>query len=361
MVLENDDRKVWTSLVSMGRWHCYAEGTGDHIRRAVYLAASKLLGGLHPTQQTSYEDTDSMQGVASMLCRLGLRPRASSAFASQAIANFMAVLHHINYKLDAHICSYVTKPVLAFGVTHVWYEIKQQVLGKYILPKFWELLTQGVIETGDIGVVVARSFLLLAMDATIAHGLPVDAYSLANGTHHFIGQFCSVKRFLRVFDGSYKRHVEAMADNDQKSEGNGSVESKLLNVEVEPNDEKKTPAAPKLVTMDNATPEQRANFESWIDGWDQWRRCFSHFFELTAMQATATLWFLLGRRAAGAFPRDQDEADFMIPIFCKSTAEVSFVIVKATETTGNLSSLLSKDSLLDACSKRMEKRMANTS
>ncbi|ETO65271.1 hypothetical protein F444_17398 [Phytophthora nicotianae P1976] len=59
-----------------------------------------------------------------------------------------------------------------------------------------------------------------------------------------------------------------MADNDQKSEGNGSVESKLLNVEVEPNDEKKTPAAPKLVTMDNATPEQRANFESWMDGWD---------------------------------------------------------------------------------------------
>ncbi|ETK76779.1 hypothetical protein L915_16880 [Phytophthora nicotianae] len=345
----------------MGRRHCYAEGTGDHVRRAVYLAASKLLGGLHPTQQTSYEDTDSMQGVASMLCRLGLRPRASPAFASQAIANFMAVLHHINYKLDAHICSYVTKPVLAFGVKHVWYEIKQQVLGKYILPKFWELLTQGVIETGDIGVVVARSFLLLAMDATIAHGLPVDAYSLANGTHHFIGQFCSVKRFLRVFDGSYKRHVEAMADNDQKSEGNGSVESKLLNVEVEPNDEKKTPAAPKLVTMDNATPEQRANFESWMDGWDQWRRCFSHFFELTAMQATATLWFLLGRRAAGVFPRDQDEADFMIPIFCKSTAEVSFVIVKATETTGNLSSLLSKDSLLDACSKRMEKRMANTS
>ncbi|ETP06374.1 hypothetical protein F441_17232 [Phytophthora nicotianae CJ01A1] len=278
----------------MGRRHCYAEGTGDHVRRAVYLAASKLLGGLHPTQQTSYEDTDSMQGVASMLCRLGLRPRASPAFASQAIANFMAVLHHINYKLDAHICSYVTEPVLAFGATHV--------LGKYTLPKFWELLTQGVIETGDIGVVVARSFLLLAMDATIAHGLPVDAYSLANGTHHFIGQFCSVKRFLRVFDGSYKRHVAAMADNDQKSEGNGSVESKLLNVEVEPNDEKKTPAAPKLVTMDNATPEQRANFESWMD-------------------ATATLWFLLGRRAAGVFPRDQDEADFMIPIFCKSTAE----------------------------------------
>ncbi|KAG6951259.1 hypothetical protein JG688_00013809 [Phytophthora aleatoria] len=95
LVFEKDARKLWTTLVSMGRplWQSYAELTADHVRREVYLAASKLLGGLSPIQKTSYENKDAMQGVASMLCRLGLRPRSNSAFASRVVANLMGVLH----------------------------------------------------------------------------------------------------------------------------------------------------------------------------------------------------------------------------------------------------------------------------
>ncbi|KAG2775741.1 hypothetical protein Pcac1_g13730 [Phytophthora cactorum] len=97
-------------------YKAYAELTADHVRREVYLAASKLRVGLSPTQETSYESKKALHGVASVLCRLGLRPVSNSSLASQLVASFMAVLQYIKLKHDAHVCSYVTEPILTHSV-----------------------------------------------------------------------------------------------------------------------------------------------------------------------------------------------------------------------------------------------------
>jgi hypothetical protein len=61
---------------------------------------------------------------------------------------------------------------------------------------------------------------------------------------------------------------------------------------------------------------------------EYWSVGISHFVELMAMQFKSTLWFLLGRRAADVFPRNQKGADLIIPIFHKSSNEVSFILVQ---------------------------------
>ncbi|KAG6958107.1 hypothetical protein JG688_00010648 [Phytophthora aleatoria] len=53
------------------------------------------------------------------------------------------------------------------------------------------------------------------------------------------------------------------------------------------------------------------------------------------MPTKETLWFLLGRQAAGVFPRELEDADLIIPIFCKNTDEVSFILVKASNEDSN--------------------------
>lgn len=59
-----------------------------------------------------------------------------------------------------------------------------------------------------------------------------------------------------------------------------------------------------------------------------WLVGFSQFVELTVIPTTVTLWYLLGRRAAGVLPRGHKEADFIIPIFRRATNEVSFILVR---------------------------------
>lgn len=56
-----------------------------------------------------------MFGVASLFCRLGLRPPPSSSFMPYRVANFMAVLTNVSFECDRyHVSSY---SILAFGTT----------------------------------------------------------------------------------------------------------------------------------------------------------------------------------------------------------------------------------------------------
>ncbi|KAG3004918.1 hypothetical protein PC119_g15450 [Phytophthora cactorum] len=56
-----------------------------------------------------------MFGVASMLCRPGVCPSSTSALASRAVANFMAILAYVNYEKEGLICSYTSEPILTLG------------------------------------------------------------------------------------------------------------------------------------------------------------------------------------------------------------------------------------------------------
>ncbi|KAG2910093.1 hypothetical protein PC115_g13037 [Phytophthora cactorum] len=127
----------------------------------VHLAANKLLLGISSLVNT-YNET-VMFGVASMLCRLGVRPRPTSTLASHAVANFMAILAYVGYEKDDYLSSYASDPVLALGAIKVWYTRKDG-LAKYILPQLKRLILDEVLDTGGIGEMVARILLLLAMD-----------------------------------------------------------------------------------------------------------------------------------------------------------------------------------------------------
>ena len=305
-VLEVDEDNVWKKLASMGRplWYKYAESAIMNRDRALSLAASKLLCGLSPSDVKSYGAT-SLNGVAALLCRLGVRPHSSSALASQVVADFMAVLHYVNYTHEAHICGYVTEPVLTFAATHLWYELTPHPLQTFMLPQFQELLMQGMLDVGGIGEVVARIFLLLAMDATIRKSESDDAvFGLSYGTHCYRGQFCSVQQFLDLLDGTNKR-------------ANKTDNPKIFYVKPTDKDAAGKP-----------TKAQTTRFTTWKRKWAHWEVGFSHFVELTAVPTFATLWFLLGRRAAGVLPRGHKGADLIIPIYCPATKKASFILVQ---------------------------------
>ncbi|KAG2919163.1 hypothetical protein PC115_g10232 [Phytophthora cactorum] len=141
-VHEVDPDRVWNTLVSMGRpiWHSYATTDTKDPKDVLILAATKLFGGLGPFKKESY-GSSSLQGVAALLCRLGLRLQARSVFASQAVADFMAILHYVNYT----------------GVH------------------------------GDIGEVVARILFVLAMDASIMGDKEPKSHRLRGGSNCFKG------------------------------------------------------------------------------------------------------------------------------------------------------------------------------
>ncbi|GMF22542.1 unnamed protein product [Phytophthora fragariaefolia] len=75
------------------------------------------------------------------------------------------------------------------------------------------------------------------------------------------------------------------------------------------------PKRRKKNTFKRVEDEQCDQFHEWRKHWDEWSVGFSHFVELTEVPTKATLWCLLGRRAAGVFPRGQAGADLIIPIF----------------------------------------------
>ncbi|EGZ26708.1 hypothetical protein PHYSODRAFT_283985 [Phytophthora sojae] len=273
-IVTGDASQAWHALCRMGRpmWYSTCPNPADR-EDVINLAANKLLLGIPPSQNAYNKDT--MLGVASMLCRLGVRPHSTSALASRATADFMAILAYVNFKREGYVTSYASDPVLALGAMKVWYELKHG-LAKYILPQLKNLLLDEALDTGgvgEIGEMVARILLLLAMDTCVMGDKDFSQCC------HTIGQFVPVQQFLKVLQGKKKLPIYLK----------------------------------RMISKENLRPE----FNKWCSKWDGWYMGFTHFVQLQLEPNEDTLWFLLGRQAAGIFPRNQYGADLLIPMFKK--------------------------------------------
>ncbi|GMF18117.1 unnamed protein product [Phytophthora lilii] len=118
------------------------------VIEVVDLAARKLLLGCLP-ETRSYNGA-TMFGVASMLCRLGVRPKSSSVLAPRAIADSMAILAYVNVERDGFVACYASDPILTLGAITVWYA-QRDALQTYILPEFSKLLLKEALESGVLG------------------------------------------------------------------------------------------------------------------------------------------------------------------------------------------------------------------
>jgi hypothetical protein len=284
----------WDALVSMGRplWCSAFTDLSDSastdpasrdfaIQEVVQLAASKLLVGLDPSMEVNYNE-DSKFGVASLLCRLGVRPYSRTTLASTAVADLMAVLAYVNHENESYFSTYASDPVLTFGAAQMWSAWRsgeESGLSKFILPHFKQLLLNETLDTGGIGEVVARIVLLLAMDTCLMNVTGGD-----RSTVHFTGQFVSVESFMNLLGGdAFRTPVK-----------------------------EKGPPRKEMADVSEATQHE---FEDWISQWAGWHLGFSHFVQLPLEPTKETLRFLLGRRAAGMFPRNHQGVDLLIPIF----------------------------------------------
>lgn len=315
----------------MGRplWHATFDSTAS-LPNVLFLGGLKLLCGPDPTKEDSY-NAKSLHGVAALMCRLGLRPQSSSAFASQLVADFMTVLHAVNYRHDAHISGYISDPFLTFAATHMWYEHYPASLTHHMLPQFREVLMQGVIDVGGIGEVMARIFLLLAIDSAIAKNVSgnaagVEGFGLQPGKHHFQGQFCSVLQFLAELDGTTNANrdkaelrrvtieLKEIAKKRKRTD-DSSLENDFSQKDVSGTEQVDvSKKIIKEVKYNEPTTTQEAEFEAWMNKWEGWEVGFSHFVELTHVPTKAALWSMLARRAAGVLPRGHTGADLIIPI-----------------------------------------------
>ena len=357
---DDDPDQAWTSLVAMGRplWgsnYAYNKATvgcGWARDRVRFMASAKLLCGLNPEDDESYRSRTTLHGIAALLCRLGLGVRPSAtALASEVVGDYLAVLHHVSAGSPATaaagmpslVCGYVSEPVVAFAATHMWYfqyckrwhddRTRQHALQAAMLPQLQQLLAEGLLEVGNGGGggegLAARIVLLLAMDATIQASAPEGAvFGPSYGSHRFQGQFCSVLRFLGLLDGSHVRtrcvEGKRAAQSDVEATSDPLVHPVLL-----------LTARTHATTPSVASPAHQARFADWKREWQHWRVGFSHFVELTAQPTDATLWFLLGRRAAGVLPpKDEQEGEapaLIVPVFCRRTREASFLLVHVGE------------------------------
>ncbi|EGZ12915.1 hypothetical protein PHYSODRAFT_257212 [Phytophthora sojae] len=246
-IVTGDASQAWHALCRMGRpmWYSTCPNPADR-EDVINLAANKLLLGLPPSQDAYNKDT--MLGVASMLCRLGVRPHSTSALASRATADFMAILAYVNFKREGYVTSYASDPVLALGAMKVWYELKHG-LAKYILPQLKNLLLDEALDTGgvgEIGEMVARILLLLAMDTCVMGDKDFSQ------CYHTIGQFVPVQDFLDVLQGKKKLPIYLK----------------------------------RMISKENLRPE----FNMWCSKWDGWYMGFTHFVQLQLEPNEDTLW-----------------------------------------------------------------------
>ncbi|RLN95627.1 hypothetical protein BBJ28_00020449, partial [Nothophytophthora sp. Chile5] len=308
LVTQDNEEEAWNALVSMGR-PMWASTVQTHITKHQYkdqchdvaliseaakcvvnLAGNKLLVGCSPHIATNFNEK-TMFGVASMLCRLGLRPRSTLALASWVVAEFMATLAYVSHENDRHLCVYASDPVLAMGATRVWYALPS-ALPKFILPQFETLLLNEMLDVGDVAEVVARIVLLLVMDTCVVVKTGIGSHSGCR----FRGQFVSVRSFMEALGGAQPPVMTS----------------------------KQTPASDETEEASAATVEA---LKAWQSQWEQWQLGFCHFVQLDIEPTEETLWFLLGRRAAGVLPRDQEGADLVIPMNCGT--EVSMILIQA--------------------------------
>jgi hypothetical protein len=348
-VLETDSNTIRNVLLAMGRPLWYTQFTRvaekERLHNVLLLGGTKLLCGLQPVDEESYRQKETLHGVAAVLCRLGLRPQSSSAFASQVVANFMAVLHAINYTHDAHIIGYVSEPFLTFAATHMWYEHFPTSMTTHMLPELRERLTQGVLDVGAIGEVVARIILLLAIDAAIMKSVKGDAagFSLKSGGHRFQGQFCAVPLLLAQLDGTAgKEKAEqkpelrrVIIERTVIATKKRKVSDKTSQSRDPSTQEESEPKTKNKTKFEDPSDEQATHFRAWMKSWDEWSVGFSHFVELAQVPTKETLWCMLGRRAAGVFPRGQTGADLIIPVFRRDPgADVSYMLVQVKNVDG---------------------------
>lgn len=91
-VLTTNLDKVWEALESMGRplWYKWSFCSSLEVRKSelVEFAAFKLLLGYAHLRE-SYND-NSLHGVSSLFCRVGLRPHASDPMAMRLVADSMS-------------------------------------------------------------------------------------------------------------------------------------------------------------------------------------------------------------------------------------------------------------------------------
>ncbi|EEY67550.1 uncharacterized protein PITG_17869 [Phytophthora infestans T30-4] len=282
-IVTGSENDAWNALLRMGRpmwWSIFTDRNGKPQASSgdlVTLAANKLLLGNDFKQEASYNEK-TMFGVASMLCRLGVRPYSTSTLASQVVADFMAVLAYVKFESEGYLSSYASDPVLALGAIKVWLFLEDG-LSKYILPQLKKLILDEALDTGGICEMVARILLLLAMDKCVMRDQIKPK-----------GQFVSVESFLNVM-------------------GCDEIE----------------------VYIEGMLPGNKETFTEWKSEWKDWRMGFTHFIQLQVEPTEDTLWYLLGRRAAGIFPRNQLGADLMIPVFWNKDGEkerVSFMLIQ---------------------------------
>ncbi|KAG1706398.1 hypothetical protein DVH05_001546 [Phytophthora capsici] len=156
IVTRRGKRKAQNALLRMGRpmWHSNFRSSkrSTRLEEATNLAARKLMLGRSIEKRNYTEET--MFGVASFLCRLGVRPLSTSALASRVVADFMAILVYVNYEMDGYLSTYASDPVLTLGAIKVWYELENG-LAKYILPQLEKLILKETLDTGGVGVMVA--------------------------------------------------------------------------------------------------------------------------------------------------------------------------------------------------------------
>lgn len=254
-------RPLWASFfhasiqedrtTGIGRWELVgASGVFDEMVR---LASSKLLVGLAPLIPASYNE-DTMFGIASLLCRLGLRPRFTPSLASRAVERFMAVLAYVSRDYDGLVSAYTSDPVLALGAAdlwHVWGPFDgKSSLSECVLPQLKNLLVQEVLDVDKTDELVARVVLLLAVDLCVV----VEAEAKYHSQCHFGGQHVRVGTFMMVLGGS---------------------------------------DPPVLTTELTARTDEdiKVAFETWKSRWAGWKMGFSHFIQLTLEPTEQTLWF----------------------------------------------------------------------
>ncbi|ETK93146.1 hypothetical protein L915_03625 [Phytophthora nicotianae] len=239
-VCPGDKDEAWKQLVSMGRplWKSTFDASTRKYNNEVIatqsglsLAVRKMLLG-RDTRYLKCYDEMTMFGVASMLCRLGLRPYSSSSLAYRAVADFMAILAYVNYGNNEHLSSYSSEPVLELEATKVWYSCSL-ALSSCILPQPKKLLVNKMMDIGGVDDVIARIVLLLTMDSCVVET------EIAAQNHHncqFTGQFVSVGHFMKALVGPDP------------------------NVKME-----------RQTTEDETTS---ASFKSWQSKWDGWQLGF---------------------------------------------------------------------------------------
>jgi len=300
-VLGSTNTEAWKHLISMGRplwkstFDSSMEQSNDEAKATesvLALAARKLLLGGTPLNADNYNES-TMFGVASMLCRLGLRPYSRSSLASRAVADFMAILAYVDYENDGHVSSYSSDPVLALGATEVWYA-NDTALSNHLLPQLNKLLLNEILDVGEVGEVLARILLLLVMDACV---VKMEQKTQSHRDCQFSGQLVDVQLFMEALVGS----------------------SPVVKMERQKVADQKTQDA----------------FETWRARWDGWQVGFCHFVQLFSEPTEEMLWMLLGRRAAGVFPRNQSGADLVLPILHQGQRKVSLMLIQVKNVAGH--------------------------